>query len=189
MAFERDLGDGAALVLRTPSAARALRPVIAANLPRLRLWEPWAHVVEPGDLMDEYDREQLRRFVDGTAVPGILQQDGNAIGSVSAQIDRYTRSAQLGYWVDERAEGKGIVARACRAVIGDLFADGVERIEIRTAGHNERSIRLAERLGFAREGTLRRALPVGTQRHDLAVFGLLSADADGASDGDAHPGG
>lgn len=174
MAFERDFGDGISLVLRTPAAARALRPVVAANLTRLRRWEPWAHVVEHGELVDAYDREQLRRFIDGTALPAILQYEGRAVGSVSAQIDRYTHSAQLGYWVDERVEGKGIVARACRGVVDDLFADGVERIEIRTARHNERSIRLAERLGFEREGTLRRALPVGEERHDVAVFGLLA---------------
>ncbi|MGW8483505.1 GNAT family N-acetyltransferase [Microbacterium sp. NPDC055903] len=173
MAFEKDLGDGLALALRTPEVGRALRPVIAANIERLRLWEPWAHGFDPDEAHDDYNREQLRRFLDGTALPAVLMRDGRPVGAVSAQIDRYAGTAELGYWIDAESEGKGVVRRACRAVMTDLFSDGVQRIEIRTATHNRRSIRLAERLGFEREGTLRSALPVGGSRHDLAVFGCL----------------
>ena len=174
MAFVRDLGDGLTLALRTPDVGRSLRPVIAANIERLRLWEPWAHHFHADEADDGYDREQLRRFVDGTALPTVVHCDGAAVGAVSAQIDRYTGTAELGYWLDAGAEGAGIARRACRSLIDDLFADRVERIEIRTAAHNARSIRLAERLGFEREGTLRSALPVGGHRHDVAVFGLLA---------------
>ncbi len=173
MAFEWDLGDGLSLALRTPEVGRSLRPVIAANLERLRRWEPWAHSFDASEAHDEYNREQLRRFVEGTALPTVVHHRGRPIGAVSAQIDRYLGSAELGFWIDADAEGRGVVRRACRSVISDLFDGGVERVEIRTAAHNARSIRLAQRLGFVREGTLRRALPVGDERHDLAVFGLL----------------
>lgn len=173
MGFERHLGDGITLALRTPDMARAVRPVAVANLERLRQWEPWAHNLDPDGVDDDWNSEQLRRFIAGTAIPTVVLQDGRPIGSVSAQLDRYYRTGELGYWIAAEAEGKGIVLRACQALISDMFADGIERAEIRTAAHNVRSIRLAERLGFTREGTLRSALPVGPVRHDVAVFGLV----------------
>lgn len=173
MAFERDLGDGISLALRTPEMARRVRDVAAANIDRLRLWEPWAHSFVPNGADDGWNSEQLRGFVEGTAIPTVVMRGGQPIGSVSAQLDRYRGIGELGYWIDAEAEGRGIVHRACRALIDDMFADGMARIEIRTAAHNARSIRLAERLGFTHEGTLRSALPVGSVRHDVAVFGLL----------------
>lgn len=174
MAFERDLGAGITLALRTPQMARRLREVAAVNIERLRLWEPWAHSFDPDGADDDWNSDQLRRFVDGTAIPTVVLRHGQPIGSVSAQLDRYRSIGELGYWIAGDAEGKGIVQRACRALIDDMFADSIARVEIRTAEHNERSIRLAERLGFEREGTLRSAVPVGDVRHDVAVFGLLA---------------
>ncbi len=174
MAFERPLGGGVSLALRTPEAARALRPAAIANLDRLRQWEPWAHAFDPDDADDTWDREQLRHFIDGNAIPAVLLHDGRPIGAVSARLDRYSGTGELGYWIDADMEGRGIAQRACRALIDDMFGQGIARAEIRTAAHNVRSIRLAERLGFAREGTLRSAVPVGSMRHDVAVFGLLA---------------
>lgn len=181
MSFERDLGDGVALALRTPAMANAVRRVAAANLDRLRLWEPWAHTFNPDGSDDDWNREQLRRYLDGTALPTVVLVDGSPAGSVSAHIDPYTGTAQLGYWISAEQEGRGIVRRACRALISDLASDGIARVEIRTAVNNRRSIRVAESLGFLREGTLRSALPVGSERHDVAVFGLvLDTTAPGA---------
>jgi len=173
MAFERDLGEGVSLALRTPDMARAVRPVAVANLDRLRQWEPWAHAFDPDGADDDWNREQLRRCIDGRAIPTVLLHRSRPIGSVSAQLDRYSGTGELGYWIDAGMEGRGIAQRACRALIDDMFSDGMARVEIRTAAHNVRSIRLARRLGFTHEGTLRSALPVGPVRHDIAVFGLL----------------
>lgn len=174
MSFERDLGDGITLALRTPEMARKIRDVAAANIERLRLWEPWAHSFDAQGADDEWNTDQLRRFVAGTAIPTVVLRNGKPIGSVSAQLDRYRGIGELGYWIAANAEGQGIVRRACSVLIEDMFADDIARVEIRTAAHNERSIRLAERLGFDREGTLRSAMRVGAVRHDVAVYGLVA---------------
>ncbi|MGP6178037.1 hypothetical protein ACTU6U_12160 [Microbacterium sp. A196] len=57
MRFERDRGDGVTLALRTPAMACAVRDVEAANIERLRLWEPWAHAFDVNGTDDEWNRE------------------------------------------------------------------------------------------------------------------------------------
>ncbi len=50
---------------------------------------------------------------------------------------------------------------------------GVHRIELRCHAGNARSIALAERLGFRREGCLVEAEKLGDAWADLLIFGML----------------
>ena len=74
--------------------------------------------------------------------------------------------------------GQGIAGEAVRAVIEYGFtAMKLHRVEVRAIADNHRSVRLLERLGFQREGTLREySLEDDLAFHDSAVYGLLSTD-------------
>jgi [ribosomal protein S5]-alanine N-acetyltransferase len=74
--------------------------------------------------------------------------------------------------------GQGIASEAARAVIDYGFAEmGLHRIQAHTIAGNHRSVRLLERLGFHREGTLRGySLEDDLTFHDSAVYGLLATD-------------
>jgi ribosomal-protein-serine acetyltransferase len=174
MMFAHDLGGGAELVLRTLDIADEMHEITVRNLDRLRRWEPWAHGDQsPGDSR-QWARVELDRFLRGEAVPTAIRHHGAIVGAASSRFDAYTGCASLGYWIDAEAEGRGLVTRACRVLVLDAFERGAGRIEIRTASGNERSIAVAERLGFAEEGLLRSALPVGGRRHDVVVFGKIA---------------
>jgi ribosomal-protein-alanine N-acetyltransferase len=104
---------------------------------------------------------------------------GRVIGSVSVfDWDRHHRRAPIGYDLARDCWGQGYAQEAIRAVIGFAFASmRLNRIEIWTSSANARSLRLAERLGFTREGSLRnRILEDDGQFHDCVVFGLLHED-------------
>ncbi|MBK6942926.1 MAG: GNAT family N-acetyltransferase [Planctomycetes bacterium] len=94
-----------------------------------------------------------------------------------AAIWRYaaeTRSIEIGYWIGQHAEGRGLVKRACRAVMRHAFETlKVHRIELRCHAENVRSVALAERLGFRREGCFVRAERLGESWVDLLVYGML----------------
>ncbi|VXB13269.1 hypothetical protein ARTHRO9V_1180002 [Arthrobacter sp. 9V] len=107
------------------------------------------------------------------SLPCVIRHDDRVVGVASLTFDPYLGQASLGYWVDAGQEGRGVARRAATVLIGVARARGVARVEIRTAVDNVRSRRLAERLGFTHEGTLRGALPLGPERVDVAVYGLL----------------
>ena len=70
--------------------------------------------------------------------------------------DRYHQRAEIGYGLAKDCWGLGLAQEAIRAVLRFGFEKmALNRIEIWTSAANLRSLRLAERLGFRRDGSLR----------------------------------
>lgn len=170
--FTHELGEGFDLALRDLRTVDGMLALTQANIERLRAWEPWAQGEQTRAGLVAYTNSLMTEWVAGRSLPTVVRSDGELIGSITCRISRPARAAELGYWIDGRFEGRGVVAQGCRAIIGELAEEGVRRVEIRTAEGNERSRRVAERLGFRHEETRRRAFPVGSVRHDLVVYAL-----------------
>ena len=180
MFFTHDLGDGYSLGLRTPDSVDELLALINKNLARLRQWEQWALTEQNADALRAHVLERLQMFVSGTAVPCNIYSGGQPIGNIEMRINAYNSTAELGYWIDESFEGRGVVTRACQALIDHGKTRlGVRRFELYTAAHNDRSGAVARRLGFTIEGVLRSATPLGEQRFDTNVYGLVVGGAAG----------
>src|SRR5438270_98968 len=108
-----------------------------------------------------------------------LRTSQRVIGSVSMfDWERYHRRAKIGYDLAKDYWGLGLAQEAIREMLRFGFERmALNRIEIWTSTANLRSLRLAERLGFRRDGTLRRRiLEDDGQFYDGAVYGLLRDD-------------
>jgi RimJ/RimL family protein N-acetyltransferase len=101
--------------------------------------------------------------------------DDVAVGAVIAS-QRVRDNWELAYLAGGRGRGRGLVVRAVALVCEWLFERGVQRIEIRTHPDNADSQRLAERVGFQREGRERRSIWLHGQRCDAVVYSLLPDD-------------
>ena len=105
--------------------------------------------------------------------------DGSVIGTLSVRIDN-ANWANLGYGLSYGHWGKGLIVEAARPIITDLFRRiHVARIEISADAPNHRSRRVAEKLGFHYEGTLRNRMIVRNQRYDDVYYGLLPNEWNG----------
>jgi ribosomal-protein-serine acetyltransferase len=81
----------------------------------------------------------------------------------------------LSYALAEGHQGRGIMTRMCGHVLGYSFETcHARRVQLIAAPDNTRSIALAERLGFEREGLLREAATTGEHAFDVFIFGLLA---------------
>jgi len=88
--------------------------------------------------------------------------------------DTDNQKTEIGYWLSESFQGKGIVTRACKALIKFLFEKrGINRIQITVATENVKSKRIPERLGFHFEGIAREGELHERGFVDLAVYSLL----------------
>lgn len=93
-------------------------------------------------------------------------------------VDCQTPEVELGYVVDQEHEGQGIITESVIAALRHVFRDlGAHRVRLRCDETNVRSYRVAERIGFVREGLLREdhLQPDGTFTGTY-VYGLLEGD-------------
>jgi ribosomal-protein-serine acetyltransferase len=103
---------------------------------------------------------------------------GELCGAVRLNhIENQHRKVAIRYYVGADYQGSGIATLAVRAILAYGFqALDVNRVELRCVPANTPSIRLAERLGFVREGVLRQAELLDGVFADHWVYGLLRAD-------------
>jgi len=129
----------------------------------------------------EYIRAGLERFAANHGLrAGIWLQDHLA-GIVSLHgVVWADRKASLGYWLGAAFQGQGLVTKACHTLINHSFSElKSNRLEIQCASENDRSRKVAERLGFTQEGVLRQSWLSGDRFVDLVVYGLLTSEWQG----------
>jgi ribosomal-protein-alanine N-acetyltransferase len=105
-----------------------------------------------------------------------IEREGELIGSCGLfKWNRGWRSCALACELAPTARGQGFMREALRAMLDwGIEHMQLHRVEALVHPQNTASLGLLERLGFAREGTLREAGFWGGARHDLHILGLLS---------------
>ena len=166
-------------VLRPVAASDAdqLYRLIEANRAYIARWLPWVDSIRTLDDerlwiermadVDEHDREQ----------PYAIENGGVVVGGIGITIEPMNHAGEIGYWIAEEMQGKGIVTRSCRALVDHAFKSrGLHRLFIRTDPENGRSRAIPERLGFVAEGTQRESLYSNGEYRDAVVYSMLAAE-------------
>ena len=89
-----------------------------------------------------------------------VEYGGEAIGGIGFKLgtDVARLSAEMGYWLGEPYWGRGLTTRAVLAASDWAFDSyRLTRIFAMAFSHNVASMRVLEKAGFVREGTLRRS--------------------------------
>jgi [ribosomal protein S5]-alanine N-acetyltransferase len=108
------------------------------------------------------DAEAFLRSVIGTTpeTSFAIAVNGAAVGGIGLTLaeDVHRRTAEIGYWLGEEYWGRGITSAAVRAVTEYAFAQhDLVRIWAGVFSWNPASMRVLEKAGYAREGTLRKS--------------------------------
>jgi [ribosomal protein S5]-alanine N-acetyltransferase len=107
--------------------------------------------------------------------------DDQFIGMINYHARQpWNRRLALGWILIPRFQGRGYMQEAVGAVLAHCFAAlNTHRIEAEIEPENVRSARLAQRLGFQREGLLRDRLFVGDRPRTPLMYSLLRSEWDG----------
>ena len=152
------VSDSVVLRALRPDDDRPLVQLVEENQEFLARWLPWAH---------GYSLETARTFIvkeregyaSGASLTLGLEVEGQLAGVAGFnRIDRGLSEAEIGYWLAERHNGRGIMTRACRTLINHAFeALGLRRIVVQAAAGNGPSRAIPERLGFRLEDIAQQA--------------------------------
>ena len=82
-------------------------------------------------------------------------------------------SAHLGYWLDSRIAGRGVMPTAVALATDHAFTGvGLHRVEVNIRPENQASLRVVEKLGFRDEGMRERLLHIAGDWRDHRSFAL-----------------
>ena len=93
--------------------------------------------------------------------------------TVSGIVGGSASWGQIGYWIDERMAGRGIIPTAVALAVDYCFSTmRLHRIEIAIRPENAASLRVVAKLGFRPEGLRPRYLHIDGDWRDHLVFAL-----------------
>ncbi|MGW3603452.1 GNAT family N-acetyltransferase [Micromonospora sp. NPDC005161] len=126
---------------------------------------------------------QRRLGGEGVHLVILERATGEIVGSTGLRdTDWEAGRTEIGYGVHASQRGRGFASEAARAVGRWALADGgMRRVQLHCRVDNVASLRVAEKAGYQREGTLRRAGQDGREAHDLAVFAMIAERASATS--------
>ncbi|MEZ5306804.1 MAG: GNAT family protein [Pyrinomonadaceae bacterium] len=158
--------------------ASELHAVVAESNDYLSEWLPWAIKDFSLDNALSQIRYMNEACSKNQSLWTLIKYKGAVVGGIGLnRFDPGSMTTDIGYWLEEKSQHKGIITRACAAMIEYTFADlGFNRIELRTAAENKRSVAVAERLGFVHEGTLRQAEVLHNVFRSLELYALVKED-------------
>lgn len=172
------INDELTLHLARPELAELVFEVVNTHRAYLRLWLPWVDSTVSLQDTQHFIRESMQHNTDGTRLTTFIMAAEEIAGSLGVvHFNKAHKKCEIGYWLREDLQGRGIMTKACAGFIQHLFqTKDLNRIEVLVAGGNRKSRAVPLRLGFTSEGTLRQSLFMYGRYFDVELFALLKND-------------
>ncbi len=149
--------------------------LVDASRMYLREWLPWVDAATSVEDSKTFVRASHKQYADGNGFQCCIRYRGKIAGVIGfSRVDWLNKSVEIGYWLDEELQGRGIMTGCCRVLVELAFTEyALHRVEIRVATENQKSRAIPERLGFTCEGTLHEAEWLNDHFVDSAVYSML----------------
>jgi ribosomal-protein-serine acetyltransferase len=161
--------------LRVPLEQDAfqLARVVDENRNYLREWLPWLDSSKGVDDSLSFIQKIHSDWMLNRLLCTLIYKKNEIVGAMGFHV-RVHRYTALGYWIARSESGKDLCTDASRAIIKWAFKnyEDLNLVELRAATNNLASRRVAEKLGFKNEGTLRCREWLYTQFVDHVVYSV-----------------
>lgn len=165
--------------------AEELTALVRRDLAHLKPWISWATKHYSVEDAREFIRRNLRKYAEDEGFATLIFFRERVAGSIGFNhIEWASRKADIGYWLAADLQGRGIMTKACVALVCHAFKElKLNRVEIYCATNNLRSRRIPERLGFTQEGIHRQAEWIHDHFKDLVSYSMLASEWEEKRDG------
>ena len=158
--------------------AEALFALTDRNRPYLREWLPWLDKTQSSLDTLNFIKLIIDQDNKGHGPNFALVYEDCIVGSIGFHaFDTENKIASIGYWLSEDMQQRGIMTRACQALVHHaLITLDMNRVEIRVATSNHKSQAIPKRLGFKQEGILRDRENLYGCYVDHVMYSLLKSE-------------
>ena len=173
-----DLGDGVTMRLIRESDVDAVLDVVTCNYDHLRTFMEWAKPNYSRADAEEWVLTTANRTSNDQPLNMGIFRDERMIGTIGFAIfDHGAKVTEIGYWIDAKEQGKGIISRATERLLDIAFDElGMNRVQIRCADANARSAAVPQKFGFKKEGVQRQHIMRDGTVYDFLIYGLLAEE-------------
>ena len=159
----------------------AVADAVLSSLPELEVFLPWAYRGYGRDDASAYIRDSIQAWKERRAFDFSIRlhdDPSTHLGNISIwHVSRMGRTGEIGYWIRTDRTTEGIATEATEALLRAGFDHlAMHKIVLRIAVGNRASERIAEKLGFTREGVLREELLIRGTWIDHSLYSLLEQE-------------
>jgi RimJ/RimL family protein N-acetyltransferase len=150
----------------------------ACHDPEISRWIPFVPRPYTRADAETYLRECIESGPERYPFAVVDPETGELLGSIDMGLNSHSYRGHIGYWVAKPVRGRGVCTHALRLLARWALEElHLQRLELITDPDNRASQRVAEKVGFRREGVLRAYLlhPDG-RRRDSVMFSLLPGE-------------
>lgn len=160
---------------------QTLDDAIRVSLADLHQWLPWARMDYTTVDTTSFIRDSTQAWKEDRAWDysiRLKKDPGTHVGNISMwTVSKLGKIAEIGYWVRTDRTSRGICTEAVDRLLEEAFtAMGYHKVVLRIAVGNDASDRVAEKLGFTREGILREELLIRGNWVDHSLWSLLDRE-------------
>jgi RimJ/RimL family protein N-acetyltransferase len=160
-----------------PEHTESMWRATEASLDQLTPWLSWTKGASR-DTTAWFAEYAVAEWHEGREFDFAILEEGAVVGTIGLRRNHpVTPNAELGYWCRTDRAGRGLVSEAGAAMVNFGFdVLGLHRITLMAGLENRASQRVAEKLGFRREGSLRQVAWSATDPYDCFIYGLIATD-------------
>ncbi len=161
--------------------ASTLDDAIRVSLADLHQWLPWARMDYTTVDTTSFIRESIQAWKEDRAWDYSIRMKsdpGVHVGNISMwTVSKLGKIAELGYWVRTDCTSQGVCTESVNRLLEEAFTGmSYHKVVLRIAVGNTASDRVAEKLGFTKEGTLREELLIRGNWMDHTLWSLLDRE-------------
>ncbi len=166
------------LELITLAHAQQVFDAVNENRNHLRTWLPFVDKMQTVAFAENVIQYNILRNKEGLDHAFVIMENETLIGRIGVyKIDLQNKIGEIGYWLIETAQGKGIITQSCKVLINFCFDElKLNRIEIKCGTENHKSKIIPEKLHFTKDGVIRQGEWIHDRFIDLNLYSLLRSD-------------
>lgn len=141
----------------------------------LREWLPFVDSTRS----EEDTRAFVSSVIEKEEIAYVIYEQSRFVGLIGFNnYDYPNKKVEIGYWLSENSQGKGIITRSVLKLLEKAFFElDFNSVRINVAVDNHKSRKIPEKLGFFQEGITRDGeLLVDNKFTDIVVYSMLKKE-------------